>query len=163
MRRARFSTCPLWTVAIDERGGLIAVGDAAGCVRILDLLTWKVLASRQVDAHCVTAIIFAKNYDAFAVVGFDGVLTLLRRTDILTRRKLHSKRIWSVITTERGDRFATASADRSVSIWSPNGSGEPMRHELAEKPIALLSVAFTDSILVGDENGAIYTLSNAGR
>lgn len=103
-------------LAFTPDGKLLVIGTVKGVVRVMDVATWKVARAIDLDSP-VRALAASANH---IVVGYaEGTVALLNFGDqeSIPEGKKHSGAINAVAFSPKGDRFASASADKMVKVW----------------------------------------------
>ena len=148
-------------VAWSPDGGLLAVADRAGVVRVCDTRTpgdpHRVLASREGGAW---ALAFSPDGRVLAVAGGDGDVTLHDVGTGEPTRRFGGRRetVYAVAFSPDGTQLATGSRDRTARIWDVGSGSEIVALEGHEGTV--YAVAFTPnggSLVTGAHDGTVRT------
>ncbi len=130
------------SVAASDAAGLLAVGTAAGTVRLFEPATLRELGELTGLATCVNALAFSADGKLLAAADDSGCLHRWQTSDSspLPPLALHRRRAYAVAFAPAGDRLATGGEDRTARLLdSATGTDlvPPLRH-----PGRVFGVAF---------------------
>lgn len=111
------STTTVRSVALDEEGHVLAVGDKNGAVHLLDVRDYHTLTSANVHTQSVTALAFV---DKLLISGGrDAKMYKLNGTDLSVLAEItpHMFTVYGIIPIGK-DLFATVSRDKTIKGWN---------------------------------------------
>jgi predicted NACHT family NTPase len=108
------------TVAYSPDGGRLAIGDTAGRIQLLDVITGKVMLLWQGHQDWVRSVTFSPDGQRLASDSADGSLTLwnAQSGELELTLEGHQDSVRSVVYSPNGQRLASGSDDRSVKLWN---------------------------------------------
>ena len=103
-------------VTFTPDGKLLAIGTEKGVLRVMDVTTWNVTRTIDLDAPIHS---LAASADHILVGYGDGTVGILSLGDApsVSEVRKQTEVINGLAFSPRGDRFASASADKTVKVW----------------------------------------------
>lgn len=163
----------LLSLDVDLKSGLIASSCKAksgqlAVVRIHDRYkTWDEVQELHGHSLDVTKVRFSPNGALLASVSRDRTWKLFRKRskddeknlfNLIASQEAHSRIIYDVAWSFSSSRFATASRDNTVKVWSVEEEDQVRLCSTLQIKESVTAVAFTwnDQLAVGTEKGNIY-------
>ena len=146
------------SIAFSPDGGLLAIGDSSGDIRIYKVTSSQQLLSLHGHANWVWSMVFSPDGKILASGSGDFTIKIW---DVDTGQCLHTlsghkNEIWSVAFHPGGELLASGSDDQTIRLWNPH-TGECLKI-LQGHTNWVLSVTFSldgETLVSGSEDGTI--------
>ncbi len=167
--RVATTAAPPPTLAV--AGHIVALGDADGTVRLIDLATSAAVTRRMIVGRgAVSALLFSPDRSLLAIGNDDGVVDVRRVPafeEIVATLEGHSGVVRAIAFSPDGKRIFTTSTDRTVRVWhsttgrqlldlgTPHIAGMPTCLHIAGMPTCLMMTPDGERLVAGYDDGAI--------
>jgi WD40 repeat protein len=147
------------TVAINPTGTMLAIGDSAGKVHLLDYPSGQIMQQLSIG-WAIQTVAFSPDGTILNSGGDDGMVWMW---DVVNMQLLNKYdyigEVWTIDFSPDGIFFATGSADNSVRLWDVLWSGTRREVTFEEHGNDVLSIDFNPDgtiIASGGADGFLY-------